>query len=108
YAAHARFLIVEQQLAGYEALTIRGGGAKLKQSVESKLKRARELETDYGTVKNFRRPEWTVAAQYRIGYLYEKAAKALLDAPVPAEVSRLGPEAEDIYRGQIQENVTPM
>lgn len=108
YAAHARFLIVEDQLGDYERLTIRGGGAKLKQSVEAKLKRARELEGEYGQVKNFRRPEWTVAAQYRIGYLYERAAKALLDAPVPAEVSRLGPEAEDIYRGQIQENVTPM
>jgi tetratricopeptide (TPR) repeat protein len=108
YAAHARFIIVEEQLGDYERLAIRGGGAKLKQSVEAKLKRAREMETEYGTVKNFRRPEWTVAAQYRIGYLYERAAKALLEAPVPAEVTRLGPEAEDIYRGQIQENVTPM
>lgn len=108
YASHSRFLIVEEQLDAYERLAIRGSGAKLKQSVEAKLKRARELETDYGGVKNYRRPAWTVAAQYRIGYLYERAAKALLEAPVPAEVLRLGPEAEDIYRGQIQENVTPM
>lgn len=108
FASHARFLIVEGQLADYDRLGISGGGAKLKQSVEAKLKRARELEGMYGEVKNFRRPQWTVAAQYRIGYLYERAAKALLDAPVPREVTRLGPEAEDIYRGQIQENVTPM
>lgn len=108
FAAQSKFIIVETQLEGYEAMRISGGGATLKRSIEAMAKRARDLETDYGVVKGYRRPAWTVGAQFRIGYLYERLAKKLIEAPVPAEVRRLGPEAEEIYLQTIAENVTPM
>ena len=43
------------------------------------------------------RATWTLAAYFRTGYLYETFSKALLDAPCPPEVKRLGAGACDIY-----------
>ena len=53
----------------------------------------------------FRRATWTLAAYFRTGYLFELFSKALLAAPCPPEVKRLGAEACDIYRDQIEQTV---
>ncbi|HEU5478226.1 MAG TPA: hypothetical protein VFU90_00260, partial [Candidatus Tumulicola sp.] len=60
---------------------------------------------EYNKVMSFRRANWTLAAYFRTGYLYETFSKALLNAPCPPEVKRLGADACDIYRDQIEQTV---
>src|SRR5262249_18417913 len=61
---------------------------------------------EYNKVIGYKRANWTLAAFFRIGYLFETFSKALLNAPCPPEVKKLGPEACDLYREQIEQKVS--
>lgn len=108
YAARARFALAEEGLAAYDRLRISGSGARLRASAQAKLERARALEDAYAEVEALGRPRWAVAARARIGALYDRAAQALLAAPVPPAVARLGPDAVELYRSQVSDSVRPM
>jgi tetratricopeptide (TPR) repeat protein len=56
-------------------------------------------------VLTYRRANQTLAAYFRMGYVFELYAKAFLAAPCPPEVRRLGAEACDLYKNKIEENV---
>ena len=50
--------------------------------------------------------EWTTAALYQIGHMYEAFAKALRDSPPPAEVKTEDQKSD--YQAQIEEFAVPM
>ena len=50
--------------------------------------------------------EWTTAALYQIGHMYEAFAKSLRDSPPPAEVKTEDQKAD--YQSQIEEFAVPM
>jgi tetratricopeptide (TPR) repeat protein len=105
YAAHAAFLLTEEKLPSVEKAKIAGGGKQLAASIQRFKNLVGELVGEYNKVIGFRRATWTLAAYFRTGYLYETFSKALLAAPCPPEVKRLGAEACDIYRDQIEQAV---
>jgi TolA-binding protein len=105
-AAIAAFRLAEFNLESFEKRKVIGGGKKLERSVNDFAQAAVELEKQYDKVASYRRFTWAVASFYRKGYVYEIFSKALLAAPVPPELARLGPEAEDVYRQTIEQLVS--
>jgi tetratricopeptide (TPR) repeat protein len=105
YAAHAAFILTEEKLPAVEHAKISGGGKKLAASIQAFKNNVGNMVSEYNKVIGFRRATWTLAAYFRTGYLYEIFSKALLGAPCPPEVKRLGAEACDLYRDQIEQAV---
>ncbi len=105
YPAHAAFILAEERLPSIEKQQIKGGGKQLAASIAAFNGKVKELVDEYNKVIGYRRANWTLAAYFRIGYLYETFSKALLAAPCPPEIKKLGPEGCDIYREQIEQAV---
>ncbi|HEY2746721.1 MAG TPA: tetratricopeptide repeat protein [Polyangia bacterium] len=105
FAAHAAFILTEEKLPAVEHAKIAGGGKKLAASIQAFKTNVGNMVTEYNKVIAFRRATWTLAAYFRTGYLYEIFSKALLGAPCPPEVKRLGADACDVYRDQIEQAV---
>ena len=105
YAAEAAFLLAEQKLQEVERLKIGGSGKELEGSISAFNKKVQETVVVYDKVLTYRRANQTLAAYFRMGYVFELYAKAFLAAPCPPEVRRLGAEACDLYKNKIEENV---
>ena len=105
-AAHARYMEGERVLAKFEQIQIQGDVKQLK----ARLKRKSELLKDAAKVfldcVSMGAAEWTTAALYQIGHMYEAFAKALRDSPAPPEVKTDDQKAD--YTAQIEEFAVPM
>jgi tetratricopeptide (TPR) repeat protein len=123
FAAQAKFLEIEDQLPLYEKMRVGGTGKKLMASVEAMASRARMLEEKYRGIKRYGSLTWTAAGLFRIGYLYERAAKTLLDTPIPPmpktlqRIFRKAPqeeremlqiEWEEGYRAELEKLIRPL
>ncbi|MEO6954491.1 MAG: tetratricopeptide repeat protein, partial [Polyangia bacterium] len=106
YPAHAAFILTEQRLPAIEHAKIQGGGKKLVESISAFKKAVQDDVAEYNKVLAFKRANWTLAAYFRTGYMYETFSRALLAAPCPPEVKKLGPEGCDVYREQIEQAVS--
>jgi TolA-binding protein len=89
YAAEARFRIVDQDMDELQGIKIGGKAKTITKQIEDGARRVGELEKAYKTVTTYRRPEWTVAAHFRIGNAYEHLAKAMLDADLPTDTEQI-------------------
>lgn len=105
FAAEAAFQLAERRLAELEKQRITGSGQELASSIAEFNKKVNEAVVEYDKVLGYKRANWTLAAYFRMGYVFELYGKALLAAPCPPEVKRLGAEACDLYRTKIEENV---
>ena len=105
YAAEAAFLLAEQKLQEVERQKIGGSGKELEASISAFNKKVQETVVVYDKVLSYKRANHTLAAYFRMGYVFELYAKAFLAAPCPPEVRRLGAEACDLYKNKIEENV---
>ena len=105
YAAEAAFLLAEQKLQEVERLKIGGSSKELEASITAFNKKVQETVVVYDKVLTYKRANQTLAAYFRMGYVFELYAKAFLAAPCPPEVRRLGAEACDLYKNKIEENV---
>jgi tetratricopeptide (TPR) repeat protein len=105
-AAHARYMEGERVLAKFEQIQIQGDVGQLK----ARLKRKTELLKDAAKVfldcVSMGVAEWTTAALYQIGHMYEAFAKALRDSPPPPEVKTEDQKAD--FGAQIEEFAVPM
>jgi TolA-binding protein len=104
-AAEARYMEGERVLARFEEIKIEGDvkqlGKRLKQKAEL-LKEAAVIFLD--TVK-MGVAEWSTAALYQIGHMYEAFAKSMRDSPAP---SNLSDADKELYNQQIEEFVVPI
>ncbi len=105
FAAHAAFLLAERRFEELRPLRIGGSGSELEQSISRYNSEVTAAIGEYEKVLEFRRATWTLAAYFRMGHVTELYAKALLAAPCPPEVQRLGEGACGLYREKIEENV---
>jgi tetratricopeptide (TPR) repeat protein len=105
-AAHARYMQGERVLAKFEEIQIQGDVKQLK----ARLKRKTELLKDAAKVfldcVSMGVAEWTTAALYQIGHMYEAFAKVLRDSPPPPEVKTDDQKAD--FGAQIEEFAVPM
>ncbi|MBN2527284.1 MAG: tetratricopeptide repeat protein [Deltaproteobacteria bacterium] len=103
YAAESRFLRIEEDMKKFESFAISGTLKQIEKQIAEGAKKVREFETQYKEVQKFRRPVWSLAAAYRVGYAYEVLAKAILNIPPPPldaalqkQLRMLPPEDRDL------------
>jgi cellulose synthase operon protein C len=96
----------ERVLAKFEQIQIQGDTKQLK----ARLKRKTELLKDAAKVfldcVSMGVAEWTTAALYQIGHMYEAFAKGLRESPPPPDVKTDDQKAD--YAAQIEEFAVPM
>ena len=91
YAAHAAFILANENIGEFESFAITAGRPatlevyieSLKRQIDAGATRAAELAEGYGSVTQYRRPTWTIAAFVQQGRIYELLAKGVLNAPIP-------------------------
>ena len=93
-AAEAQFRLAERELQRFDrsVLPATSQAGALEKALKAQLSEMSKLSSRYEEVKRFQSPDWTVAALYRQGYLSERFARALHEAPVPPEFKRAGQE----------------
>jgi len=105
-AAHARYMQGERILASFERIQIQGDVKQLKARLKQKADLLKQTAKVLLDCVSMGVAEWTTAALYQIGHMYEAFAKALRDSPPPAEVKSEDQKAD--YQSQIEEFAVPM
>jgi cellulose synthase operon protein C len=105
HAAQARFLQGEARYAEFEAVKLELPEKELQKRIGEKAKRMKTAVETYLQVAKLKAPEWTAAAAYKIGLCYQRFAEALIEAPVPQNMS---PEEQEVYRAGLQERAQPI
>jgi tetratricopeptide (TPR) repeat protein len=105
-AAHARYMQGERILAAFERIQIQGDVKQLKARLKQKTELLKQTAKVLLDCVSMGVAEWTTAALYQIGHMYEAFAKALRDSPPPAEVKTEDQKAD--YQSQIEEFAVPM
>jgi TolA-binding protein len=110
YAANAAFELIEPDMQAFLAKTIKGAISTLLRKENQMAVEAKKLYDRYKDIWKYKRARWTLASMYRHGQIYEHFGRIMNDAyrkaPIPRKVKKLGPEAEDIYRTQVDELIT--
>jgi hypothetical protein len=104
-AARARYMEGERVLARFEQIQIQGDVKQLSGRLKQKAELLKQASTIFLDTVSLAVAEWSTAALYQIGRTYEVFAKAMRDAPPPANLSDQEKEA---YQAQIDEFVVPI
>jgi len=104
-AARARYMEAERILAKFDKIQIQGDVKQLSSRLKQKAELLKQASVVLLDTVSLGVAEWTTAALYQIGHTYESFAKALRDAPAPANLSEADKEA---YTTQIEEFVVPV
>ena len=105
-AARARYMQGERVLAKFEQIQIQGDVRQLKVRLKQKADLLKEAAKVFLDDVSMGVAEWTTAALYQIGHMYEAFAKSLRDSPPPPEVKTEDQKAD--YQSQIEEFAVPM
>ena len=105
YPAWAEFHLVEFEFEKYRNTKIKGSLKNQGKVIKKLQKRLPELRTRYAEVLKYKSLEWTLAALYRVGGLFEVFAGALYDAPIPESFSD---EMQDMYQTQLEDLALPL
>ncbi|MFU8805118.1 MAG: tetratricopeptide repeat protein, partial [Bradymonadaceae bacterium] len=100
-AARAKFMIGEDVFEKMEAIEIDSPDEKvLQERLKEKMKIAEEAQKIFEEVILFGRPDWAIAALYRIGTQSENFANTIRGSTPPA---RLTEDQKEIYRGILED-----
>jgi cellulose synthase operon protein C len=105
-AAHARYMQGERILAKFEQIQIQGDVKQLKARLKQKADLLKEAAKVFLDCVSLGVAEWTTAALYQIGHMYEAFARSLRDSPPPSDVKTDDQKAD--YQAQIEEFAVPM
>jgi hypothetical protein len=96
----------ERVLAKFEQIQIAGDVKQLKARLKQKTELLKDAAKVFLDCVSMGVAEWTTAALYQIGHMYEAFAKSLRDSPPPPEVKTDDQKAD--YQSQIEEFAVPM
>lgn len=99
HPAKAEFLLTEKILRDYEGIKLVGSLAQQGKLLLKKKKMIPELESKYANILPYKSYDWTAAAFFRLGYIYQEFANTLFKAPIPETLSE---EEKDIYLIQLE------
>ncbi|MBA2661692.1 MAG: tetratricopeptide repeat protein [Bradymonadaceae bacterium] len=103
-AAQAKFMIGESVFEKMAAIQIDSPNEKiLQERLREKMKIAEEAQKIYEQVILFGRPDWAIAALYRIGTQFQNFADTIRKSPPP---SRLTYDQQEIYRGILEDQAS--
>lgn len=101
FAAKAQFMIGEIYYREYSKITIQ---PPLKTTFQRKKESLTKVIKSYAKAAKYRIAEWTTAASFRIGQVFEEFANALLTSPIP---EGLTPDELVAYELQIKDMALP-
>ena len=104
--AHARYMVGERILAKFEQIQIQGDIKQLKARLRQKTELLKDAAKVFLDCVALGVAEWTTAALYQIGHMYEAFAKSLRDSAPPPEIKTENQKAD--YQAQIEEFAVPM
>ena len=96
----------ERIVARFDQIEIQGDVKQLKVRLKQKTDLLKEAAKAFLDCVSMGVAEWTTAALYQIGHVYESFAKSLRDSPAPPEVKTDDQKAD--YTSQIEEFAVPM
>jgi TolA-binding protein len=105
FGAKAHYLAAQRILAEYEKIKIEGEADDLKRRLKAKAELLKRAATALLETAQLGVAEWTTAALYQVGFIYESFAQALLNSPPPPSLT---PEQREQYQMQIDEFVVPI
>lgn len=101
-AAQAKFMMGEEIFMDLTKISLDSPNEKvLKKKMQDKIKVAVEAKEVFESVILFGRPDWAIAALYRIGAGFQDLADNIRQSPPPA---RLSYDQKEIYRGILEDN----
>ncbi len=104
--AHAVFEEIEPEWQAYIAIDLdTTDQRRIQELLREKMEALEKLEARYTEVIEFGSGEWAVAALTRIGLAYQNFADALLDAPIPPDLTF---DQEELYRALLEERAFPL
>jgi tetratricopeptide (TPR) repeat protein len=103
-AAQAKFMMGEDVYEDMAAITVKASDEEeLQELFTEKMKVAEKAQKIFEEVIRFGRPDWAIAALYRIGSQYQNFANTIRNSPVP---DRLTVDQEEIYKGLLEDKAT--
>lgn len=119
YAAHAGFILVDDDIERFESFEISPGRPRtleeyvqtITDQINSGSERAQGIVDGYEPLLTYRRPAWTIAAYVRQGRAYEILVRGVLRAEfvVPSDLQRqmraLPPEDQDQIRLEVETTI---
>lgn len=102
-AAQARFMVGEARTRELQKIKLKLPEKALQKSLVEKIKGYEEARQIYFDVFNFQRPDWTIAALYRIGFLFQDFANEIRNSPVPTGLTE---DQIEIYKGGLEEKAS--
>lgn len=105
HPARAQFELVELDFRKYAAVKLKGSLRSQGAAIKQLKKMLPNLKQRYAEVTQYKAFEWTLAAFFRVGNLFQLFAEALYDAPIPPGFS---PDEEDMYRTQLEDVAIPL
>jgi TolA-binding protein len=105
FGAKAHYLAAQRILAEFEKIKIEGDADDLKRRLKAKADLLKRAATALLETAQLGVAEWTTAALYQVGFIYESFAQALLNSPPPPSLT---PEQREQYQMQIDEFVVPI
>jgi len=102
-AAQARFMVGESKTKALQKIKLKLPEKVLQKNLIEKIKGYEGARQVYFDVFKFGRPDWTIAALYRIGFLFQDFANEIRTSPVPPGLTE---SQIEIYKGGLEEKAT--
>ncbi len=106
-AGKAKFMLIDREFKKYLGIKLQGGD-RLADSFKKKQEAMLETIASYKIVRNYKSPEFILAAGYRQAQAAESFADAIFDAPIPREIRRIGEDAVMMYEERLDELARPL
>lgn len=105
FAAKAQFMLANYEFQDWDKLKIEGGLKQQEKRLEEKIAGMEEVSAEFDKVFKYKSLEWTLAANFRVGSLFQQFATALYNVPIPFEE---GSEEYNIYITQLEDVALPL
>ncbi|MCG3173479.1 MAG: Outer membrane protein assembly factor BamD [Myxococcota bacterium] len=106
-AATCQFEVAEDEFEKFDKMRF-SSIKRFEREFTDKSKQLEKAEKEYEKVANFGNPNMIAAAAYKAGYLYDRFAKTLIDAPVPPECKGRGDTCAEDFKNLLEEYSAPI
>ncbi len=101
FVAQAQFMIGEVHFADYQKMELT---PPLKQSLHNKIDKFNTVLNSYKETLEYQVADWSTAASYRIGMVFEELVRAFVESPRP---TGLNSEEAQLYSQKLLESAQP-
>ena len=101
-AGKARFYLAQEEFAVWEAVQITGGVTRQQRIVGEQIAGIPPLVTEFNAVTELGSAEWTMAAYFMLGRIYQAFADKLYTVPIPEEIAD-DPDLSDVYQMELED-----